>query len=110
MANITGWGRGEWGEGAWNEAVPVRAGHSLNGWGELTWGETAWGGEKSEIDALQGQVGIAVVRENVAASVTGLEATTAIGSVTVTGDSVIIPDGLGIARAESRQPIRSQKR
>ena len=79
MANINGWGRGTWGEGAWSEALPVRVGHTLNGWGELGFGETAWGGEASTIDALQGQVGTAVVREDISIVLTGLVATTAVG-------------------------------
>ena len=82
MTNITGWGRGSWGEGAWNEAAPVRVGHTLNGWGQLTWGETSWGGEKSTLAAMQGQVGTAVIREDVSVSVTGLGVATGLGSVT----------------------------
>jgi hypothetical protein len=79
MANITGWGRGTWSEGAWGEAVPVRVAHELTGWGEEGFGTTAWGGEKSTLAAMQGQVGTAVVREDISIVLTGLVATTAVG-------------------------------
>ena len=79
MASITGWGRGEWGEGAWGQAAPVLVAHEFLGWGEAGFGETAWGGERSTLSPMLGQVGIAVVRENVAVSVTGVAATAAVG-------------------------------
>ena len=94
MANITGWSRGEWGEAAWNEAVPVRVGHTLNGWGELGFGVTSWGGEQSTIDAMQGQVGVAVVRENVSITVTGLGSVSAVGSVIAKGNNSVSVVGL----------------
>ena len=43
----------------------ARAGHELTGWGEEGFGTTAWGGEKSTLSAMQGQVGTAVVREEI---------------------------------------------
>ena len=94
MANITGWSRGEWGEAAWNEAVPVRVGHTLNGWGELGFGTTSWGGEKSTLDALQGQVGVAVIRENVSVTVTGLGSVSAVGSVIAKGNNSVSAVGV----------------
>jgi hypothetical protein len=61
MASITGWGRGTWSQGAWGEAIPV-----------ILTGEAATGAAGS----------VAVVAEaNV--PVTGLEATTSVGSVVV---------------------------
>jgi hypothetical protein len=39
--------------------------------------------------AMQGQVGTAVVREDISTSVTGLSATASVGSVTVQGNNTV---------------------
>ena len=109
MANITGWSRGEWGEAAWNEAVPVRVGHTLNGWGELGFGITSWGGEKSTLDAMQGQVGVAVIRENVSVSVTGLGSVSAVGSVIAKGNNSVTVVGLSGSGGVGTVTLRTEQ-
>jgi hypothetical protein len=58
-ANTDGWGRLSWGQAGWNDATTVK-----EGWGRLTWGSQTWG-------------------EAPGVTLSGQQATTSVGSITV---------------------------
>ena len=61
-------------------------------WGDDSWGQNPWG-ESIPIAAAVSAVGS--VNVVVSYAVTGLEATTSVGSVSVEADAIVSPTGLG---------------
>lgn len=68
---------------------------SYQGWGRGSWGESAWS-QNATLDALQSGVGTVNVITNVDIDVTGLEATSAVGDVTVVEGSGVTVELVGL--------------
>ena len=101
MPIIAGWGRGTWGQGSWGQ--PLQA-----GWGRGTWGQGPWGQPLSQTGWGRGFWGqgpwgqpISSGSTSVDVQPTGVAATSAVGSVSVSvvASEIVQPTGVSATSA-----------